>query len=182
MPSSPYYNTDLKVEYDPDRAKQMLEDANFDFSQTISLAASNTDREKIAVIIQDCLKNIGVNVEIITGDATTLMSGARDGSIDMCLLQATTGASPTYLMMDYVPDGVTYCRVQDSKYYDLHVAVNECTDTDDRIEKAWEMQRVLYEESPNINLVDQDIYMVCSAKLSNVTVPNNDKCWEWVVK
>ena len=68
------------------------------------------------------------------------------------------------------------------RYYDLHVAVNQCVDKDDRIKKAWEMQKVLYEESPNINLVDQDIYMVCSSKLSNVTVPNNDKCWEWVVK
>lgn len=182
MPSSPYYNKDLKVEYNPDKAKKMLKEANFDFSQTISLGASNSDREKMAVIIQDCLKKIGVNVEIETGDATTLMSGARDGSIDMCLLQSTTGASPTYLMMDYVTDGVTYCRVQDPKYYDLHVAVNQCVDKDDRIKKAWEMQKVLYEESPNINLVDQDIYMVCSSKLSNITVPNNDKCWEWVVK
>ena len=55
----------------------MLKEANFDFSQTISLGASNSDREKMAVIIQDCLKKIGVNVEIETGDATTLMSGAR---------------------------------------------------------------------------------------------------------
>ncbi len=77
-----------------------------------------------------------MNVEIETGDATTLMSGARDGSIDMCLLQSTTGASPTYLMMAYVTDGVTYCRVQDPKYYDLHVAVNQCVDKDDRIKKG----------------------------------------------
>ncbi len=46
MPSSPYYNKDLKVEYNPDKAKKMLKEANFDFSQTISLGASNSDREK----------------------------------------------------------------------------------------------------------------------------------------
>ena len=182
MPSSPYYNTDLKPEYDPDRAKKMLDEAGFDYSQTLSLGASNSDREKVAVIIQDCLAKIGVKVEIETGDSTTLISGARDGSLDMCLLQATTAANPTYLTMNYVKDSVTYCRVQTNKYYDAHVAVSLCTDEQERIQKAWEMQELLYEECPDINLCFQDIYMVCSDKLSNVTVANNDKCWEWEVK
>ena len=182
MPSSPYYNTDLKVEYDPDRAKKILDEAGFDYNQTLSLGASNTDREKVAVIIQDCLAKIGVKVEILTGDSTTLISGARDGSIDMCLLQATTAANPTYLTMNYVLNSVTYCRVQTDKYYNAHVEVNLCTDEQERIEKAWEMQELLYEECPDINLCFQDIYMVCSEKLDNVTVANNDKCWEWEVK
>ena len=160
----------------------MLDKANFDYDQTLSLGASNSDREKVAVIIQDCLAKIGVKVEIITGDSTTLISGARDGSLDMCLLQATTAANPTYLTMNYVLNSVTYCRVQTDKYYNAHVAVSLCTDEKERIKKAWEMQELLYEECPDINLCFQDIYMVSSEKVSNLTVANNDKCWEWEVK
>ncbi|MBQ6088065.1 MAG: hypothetical protein IJK95_00740, partial [Firmicutes bacterium] len=71
--------------------------------------------------------------------------------------------------------------VQDNKYYEMHVAVNQATDLEERIELAKEMQKVIFEESPYIWLYDQEIYMVCSDKISNVTVANNDKCWEWVV-
>lgn len=182
MPSSPYYNTDIKFERDTKKAEEMLKAANFDFDATYTLAASNTDREKIAAIIQQNFAEIGVKVDIMTGDAATLMSGARDGSIDMALMQTTTGASPTYLILDYAVGTVTYGRVQDPKYYDKHVEVNMAEDKDERIKLAWELQELLWEESPYINLVDQDVYMVCSEKLSNITVPNNDKCWEWVVK
>ena len=181
MPSSPYYNTDLVFERDVEAAKKLMEGTNFDYDRTYTLAASNPQREQIAAIIQQNLAELGVKVEISTGDAATLMSGARDGSIDMCLLQSTTGASPTYLMMDFAVDSITYGRITDPKYYDLHVAVNLAKSIEERKQLAWEMQEVLYEESPYINLFDQDIYMVCSAKLSNITVPNNDKCWEWHV-
>ena len=181
MPSSPYFNTDLKFERDTEKAKELLDQAGFDYSQTYTLAASSADYQNVAAIIQQNLAEIGVNVEIMTGDAATLMSGARDGSIDMSLLQSTTGASPTYLILDFAVGTVTYGRVNDPKYYDLHVAVNQAKTTEERIELAWEMQEILYEESPYINLVDRDIYMVCSEKLNNITVPNNDKCWEWEV-
>lgn len=182
MPSSPYLNTDLKVEYNPDKAKKMLQNAGFDFDQTYSLGVGTTDREKMAVIIQDCLSQIGVKIDIETGDGSTIITGARDGSIDMCILEGTTAASPTYLMMNYALDGITYSRVQSPKYYDAHVAVNLCTDEKERKEKAWEMQRILYEECPDIPLCYRDIYMVSSEKLDNLTVANNDKCWEWKVK
>lgn len=123
-----------------------------------------------------------MKVDIETGDQSAIITGARDGSIDMSILEGTTAASPTYLMMNYSLDGVTYSRVQDGKYYDAHVAVNLCTDEKERKEKAWELQELLYEECPDINLCYRDIYMVSSAKLDNLTVANNDKCWEWEVK
>ena len=181
-PGSPYLNTDLGVECDPETAKKMLEDANFDFSQTYTIGLSTPDREKMAVIIQDCLGKIGVKLKIETGEQTAIISGARDGSIDMSIMESTTAASPTFQMMEYATDGITYSRVHDRKYYDAHVAVNLCTTEEERIQKAWEMQQLLYDECPSIPLCYRDIYMVCSAKLDNIEVANNDKCWEWKVK
>ena len=99
----------------------------------------------------------------------------------MALLQTTTGASPTYLILDYDVNGVTYGRVQDPKYYDKHVEVNQAANDEERIKLAWELQELLWEESPYINLYAEDIYMVCSQKLHNITIPNNEKCWEWEV-
>ncbi|MCI8609283.1 MAG: ABC transporter substrate-binding protein [Firmicutes bacterium] len=181
MPSSPYFNSDIKFERNIEEAKKLLKEANFDLSQTYTLAAGAGSKEQIATIIQQNLAEIGVNCEIVTGDGATLMSGLRDGSLDMGLLQTTTGASPTYLILDYDVEGVTYGRVTDPKYYEKHVEVNQAVDTDERIKLAWELQELLWEESPYINLYAEDIYMVCSAKLNNVTIPNNEKCWEWKV-
>ena len=181
MPSSPYYNNDLEFVHDPETAKKTLEEEGFDFSQTYTIGAGNESRQKVAAIIQSSLAEIGIQTEIITGDSSSLIAGSRDGSIDMVILQSTTGASPTFLINSFAANTVTYSRVQDNKYYEMHVAVNQATDLEERIELAKEMQKVIFEESPYIWLYDQEIYMVCSDKISNVTVANNDKCWEWVV-
>ena len=181
MPSSPYFNSDIKFERNIEEAKKLLNESGFDLSQTFTIAADSGDREKVATIIQQNLAEIGVTAEIVTGDSATLMSGIRDGSLDMALLQTTTGASPTYLILDYDVNGVTYGRVQDPKYYDKHVEVNQAANDEERIKLAWELQELLWEESPYINLYAEDIYMVCSQKLHNITIPNNEKCWEWEV-
>lgn len=181
-PGSPYLNTDLKPEYEPEKAKQLLEEAGFDFSQTYSIGVSTPDREKMAVIVQDCLSKIGVKIRIETGEQSAIIAGARDGSLDMSILEGTTASSPTYQMMNYATDGITYGRVQDRKYFDACVTVNLCTTEEERIQKAWEMQDLIYEECPEITLCYRDIYMVCSKKLNNIEVANNDKCWEWEVK
>ena len=182
MPSSKYFNSDLTFERDPEKAKQMLDQANFDYSKTYTLACGSAENEKVAVIIQQNLADIGVKVDIQSCDNATMLSGARDGTYDMSIGSTTTLGSPTYYMLNLNPDTITYSRVNDKELYNLLLDINLETDEEKRIEMAKDMQEVFYEKSPYISLCYKDIYMVLSSKLDNVDIPNNDKCWEWEVK
>lgn len=181
MPSSKYYN-DIKFERNTEEAKKILDEAGFDYSRTYSLAVASAENEKMAVIIQQNLAEIGVKVEIQSCDNATLLAGARDGSFDMSIGSTTTLGSPTYYMLNLNPDAITYSRVNDKELYDMLLAINLETDEAKRIEMAKEMQEKFYEKSPYISLCFKDIYLVLSEKMSNVDIPNNDKCWEWKVK
>lgn len=182
QPGTKYYNTDISTERDVDAAKALLEKAEgFDFDRTYTLGCGTPDYEKIGAIIQQNMAELGIKIEIVTGDPATMLSGARDGSIDMTFVQSTSAANPTYFMKEFDADSVNYGRITDQKWYNKHVEVNISSSEEERIQRAWELQEMLYEDSPYVNIYDQYLYMVCSAKLDNITVPNNDKCWEWKV-
>lgn len=182
MPSSKYFNADLKFKRDPKKAKEMLDAANFDYSRTYTLATASAENEKIGVIIQQNLEELGVKVEIKSCDNATLLAGARDGTFDMSIGSTTTLGSPTYYMLNLNPDAITYSRVNDAELYKMLLQINLETDEEKKIELSKKMQEVFYEKSPYISLCFKDIYMVLSEKLNNVDIPNNDQCWNWEVK
>ncbi|MGI6096854.1 MAG: ABC transporter substrate-binding protein [Dethiobacteria bacterium] len=182
LPTSRYYNSDLVHERDVEKAKQMLIDAGFDFNATYNIAAANTQRQNISVIIQQNFAEAGINLEILNCDSTTLITNLRSGEFDMGIMQGTVPANPTWFIFQVNPAGVTYARVQDSKYYDKYVDANMAATDEERVQIMQEVQEVMFEECPYIFLCHKDIYMVLSEKLANLTVPNNDTCWEWKVK
>lgn len=84
-PMSPYYNKDVTVWYDPDKAKTMLEEANFPFDQALTfyIASGNSTTERTAALIVQDLQKVGVKVQIEQVDFPTLMSNMLDGKHDM---------------------------------------------------------------------------------------------------
>jgi peptide/nickel transport system substrate-binding protein len=87
-PFSPYFNTDsLIYEYDPDKAKQLLEEAGWDSNQELVLAVptGNVVRERSAPIIQQYLKAVGMNVELQSTDFTTMIQMANNEELDLWL-------------------------------------------------------------------------------------------------
>ena len=80
------------VKYDPDHAKQLLEEANFDFSQTIEYTVEeNRDLMNIAEIAQNMWAAIGVNVEVKVVDSSTRMALTVDPGLQ--ITSYTTNAS-----------------------------------------------------------------------------------------
>lgn len=186
MPTSKYYNNDLKYQRDVEEGKKLLEEAaangDFDFNIVYNLGVANVAREKMGLIIQENFKEAGIELELINSDSATLISNLRDGTFDMGILQGTVAANPTWLISNFNNNAVTYARIQDSKYYDAYVAANLSTNDSEKIELMKVAQQLQYNECPYIYLAHQYIYMLLSEKLSNVTVPNNDVPWEWNVK
>lgn len=181
LPTSKYANNDLPTGRDVERARQMLEDANFDFDRVYTVAASGSASQKGAAIIQQNLLEIGVQFEIVTGDSTALMSQARNGEVDALMLSFTTNSSPLYMMAHFSSESPNYSRINDPEYYEWQVKISSEQDEAKRIEIAKEAQEVYAEECPYIPLYQQNVYMVASEKLHNITVGNSDACWLWEV-
>ncbi|HLR92387.1 MAG TPA: ABC transporter substrate-binding protein [Atopostipes sp.] len=92
---NPYKNEDIEpIPYDPEEAKRLLEEANFDFSEPVQIMVptGNVAREQMADLTQQWLQSIGMTVEQEKYDFTTWLSKAREGEFDLGFV----GQSHTY--------------------------------------------------------------------------------------
>ncbi|MCA9832420.1 MAG: hypothetical protein KC435_00575 [Thermomicrobiales bacterium] len=87
---SPYYNPETEglLQYDPDLAKQLLEEAGWDFDRQISLfvPTGNVTRERSGPIIQQYLQAVGIKVEIETMEFATQSERVDAGEADLWLV------------------------------------------------------------------------------------------------
>ena len=92
-----YYNTNLKVEYDPEKAKSMVEAAGWDANRELEVLVStgNEVREKSAILIQQDLQKIGIKTKIQTLDFPTLLTNARNGDYDLCFIGSAGSVDPS---------------------------------------------------------------------------------------
>ncbi len=90
-----YYNPDVyKLDYNPEKAKELLKEANFDFSKTVKLAAYYADQTTANFMDAICsyLGEVGIKAEwkLLTGDITTQMYDVRDFDFVYAGLSAMT--------------------------------------------------------------------------------------------
>lgn len=94
----PYYNESAKkYAYDPEKAKQLLKEAGWDFSKVIDFAipTGNKTREQSATIIADNLQAVGLKVQINKYDFPTLLQKGAKQEFDLLML-----GSPFFLEPD----------------------------------------------------------------------------------
>ena len=65
-PVSPYYNDKVQVQYDPEKAKEMLAEAGFPAGQTLKffISSGSSITERCAALIVQDFANVGVQVQI----------------------------------------------------------------------------------------------------------------------
>lgn len=88
-PVHPYYNPDVKkYSYDPEKAKQLLQEAGWDFNKTIDLAVPSgfKTREQAAVIIAENLRAVGLKVQINKYDLPTIIQRGQKHQFDLFML------------------------------------------------------------------------------------------------
>ncbi|MTT30495.1 oligopeptide-binding protein AppA [Terrilactibacillus sp. BCM23-1] len=104
---NPYLDKSIKpIPYDPNKAKQMLKDAGFDFNKTINFVVpiGNKIREDSANIIAENLKAVGVKVKTTTYDFPTIMQKGKAGDFDILLIGFTMNLDPDLSSL-YAPGG-----------------------------------------------------------------------------
>ena len=94
----PYFDEKLlPIEYDPEKAKSMLEAAGWDSNRELEVMVStgNEVREKSAILIQQDLQKIGIKTKIQTLDFPTLLTNARNGDYDLCFIGSSGSVDPS---------------------------------------------------------------------------------------
>lgn len=94
----PYFDEKLlPIEYDPEKAKSMLEAAGWDSNRGLEVMVStgNEVREKSAILIQQDLQKIGIKTKIQTLDFPTLLTNARNGDYDLCFIGSAGSVDPS---------------------------------------------------------------------------------------
>ena len=99
--ASPFYDDSITpIEYNPEKAKELLEEAGWDGSQTLRFyvnSGDNTFVNGVQVMVAQWAA-VGINVEVTTVDLATLMSVAGTTDYDIMAVQYT------YAPVDPYPD------------------------------------------------------------------------------
>lgn len=186
-PISPYYDENTEVWYDQDKAKEMLEEANFPFDQTLSFVVptGNTIREKAATMIAEDLKKIGVQVEIEQADFATVMDKLKNGESDLGIVGSGGTMNPSESLemltgsfnLAHLPD--------DNELAALLTKANNLLSFEERQPVFQEFQEKMKEISPYAYLFTTNNLVAFNNRLSEVNVDNfgtfNFEIYTWKV-
>jgi len=98
IPTTIFGHKDGPYSYDPKKAKELLQAANFDFKQTIKLWASGDTRKKIAEIVQGNLTELGMKVEIEMFEWGAYLQATNSGNQGIFLLGWGSNPDPDSML------------------------------------------------------------------------------------
>ncbi|MDC3414352.1 glutathione ABC transporter substrate-binding protein [Terrihalobacillus insolitus] len=84
---------DAGYEYDPEKAKQLLQDNGYEDQEITLLAANTGSYMKMAEIVQAQLSNVGLNVEIESMEWGTFLDTTAQGNFEMTFLGWTNSTA-----------------------------------------------------------------------------------------
>jgi peptide/nickel transport system substrate-binding protein len=193
---SEYGNPNLAVNaYDPAKAKELLDAAGFDYNRTVKLLVPSgvTEREQAAVLIQQNLAAVGVNVDISLIDFAALMGillgGAED--FDFALLGRASSVDPATFKSFYAPftpgSGTTagnFARSPDTSIYELFVKGETVLDPTQAKETYYQLQQLIQDQVPYIYLYNQNALLAYNSRITGIDFDGYftaDNIWDWKV-
>lgn len=138
----PYFNKEIENDlYDPEGAKQILEEAGWDFDRELEffVPTGNKVRENSATLIQQDLAAIGVKTKLQTMDFTTEINSLRESKGDFGLLGGAGSVDPddARILLD-VGTNMNFSHYPNADLFDLA--------TDARNQPSRELRQPLYDQ------------------------------------
>lgn len=168
-----YYNQN-----DPDKAKQMLEDSGYDGEEFRIMVTRDYDHHySSAVVIQEQLKQIGLNAELVVYDWPTLLDKRENGldEWDAFITTSSTVSTPPQL----IALSPTWAGgVNDDSVGEKMKAIENAATTEEAQEIWDELQLYAWEELlPIIQLGGFHALYAQSSNVSEVTTSNGPIFW-----
>ena len=104
VPDGPYYSNLEPVSYDPNKAAELLEEAEWDGSESYTLYINAGDKTLVnaCTLCQAYWKAVGINVELVTVDLDSLMAQAGAAETDLLAVQYTYPAVDPSWDIDWI--------------------------------------------------------------------------------
>jgi len=159
-PFTDWHNPDLPVyEHDPERAQAMLEKAEAADLSLRLITTAGFARE--AELIQDDLEAVGIEVEVQTGDYSTIDGLLREGTFDLAINGHGGIANPAMLETPTWPAQTYENAAYDELYREQAATVEE----EQRRELVWELQEIVAEDLPVLTLYHPKMWTVYDASV-----------------
>jgi peptide/nickel transport system substrate-binding protein len=184
---SPYYIEYPAMEFDPVRARQILEEEGWDFNRTlkyIGLAGGNVLGQQITTLVQQYLQAVGVKLDITEVDSGTSAQMQAGGQADIGLMSWNGSINPN-LGYYKVEDRYNYACIRDPAYGDWMQAAANAPTFDESMKYYQKIYEKQIAERPYIWLFFTTEYVGYNKKLSNVDIRDfwmlEYPIWEWKV-
>lgn len=166
-----YYKPVGPLQYDPERARELLEEANFDFSKPIKITVNSSGQSKdIAEIIQNQWGAIGVTTEIDMVDGAKFNEMYSSG--EMMIFHAASSASsgdPDHALTLWCRGPLQYLCTDES-ILDLTATGKQTYDTAERQKIYEELQQKCWDYHGVIPLAYVDAVYATRSEVENVVV------------
>lgn len=188
-PGNPYRLEGIEGNaYDPALAREMLEQTKWDRDRKLVclVQADQELRCNVAVMLQQMLADVGINITIETGDMATISSRLMAGDYDFAIMGSASAPFEPSESSGYftvAPNGWTHTT--DGSWTELYNEGLKGLTFDERKEAYYELQRRLVAEVPMAFLYHKDQLYVSSKRLTEVPFEDFSikawKYWEWKV-
>ena len=184
-----YFKMDHQYDYNPEKAKQLLQEANFDFSKTINMRTPNGRYlfdKQVSEAVQAYLQAIGVKVELRTYDWPTYIAGLLKPIEETELEVFLLGWGPLILDADMGLYGQFTCEVNPPKglgsafycnpeYDKVMKASREEQDPQKRLALLKQASEIVWADSPWMWLHVEKFVIAYSSKIKGMVVTPTEK-------
>jgi len=158
------YNDEIEgYDYDPEKAKELLDEAGYEDGFEMELWAMPVPRpympdgEKVAEVIQKNLDDVGITAEIVSHEWATYLELASKGDADAFMLGWTgdNGDADNFIYALLDEDNIgsnNYTYFKNDEMHDLLIEAQTEVDEEKRIELYKESQEIIHEEAPWVPL------------------------------
>ncbi len=180
-----FYDDMEGYEYDVDRAKELMAEAGYPdgLDEAVNLYAANTTPySTIAPMIQQYLAEIGITVNIVTVDETTLRSACQAGEHDLFLWRwnVIDRLDEIYTELFTTDYSTNYHHYSDEYVDEMAVLVLTEPDRDTRYDLSVELQEYLVEACPQVPLYVADLVIAYREGLTGTYLfGGGNHNWSW---
>lgn len=176
--------------YDPEQAKKILEENNFDFSQELLILYVTGDglREQTATLFQRDMEEIGVKVNAQSVDLSTMMQMMRDKEADFAIMKTSSDGANPLENQDFFTIGGVYnlAHVTDPTGQELYSKIATALTEEEEKKYTSELQLWQADASCYYFLYAPDITVIYNNRLSNMNTSDMSSSvfdyWNWKVK
>ncbi len=184
------YNADIKdYNYDPEKARELLAEAGYENGFELTLFAMPVERSyipngrKMAEMIQQQLKQVGINVKIVSYDWHTYLDKLYNLEHDMCLIGwIGDNGDPDNFFYALLSEESTkvpannFAFWKNKQYNELIVKAKETTDTETRAELYRKAQEIIKEEAPWVPIAHSIVMMPMKKNIRGFKIYPTGNC------